>query len=168
MNNIASLKIPLTYGNMGFNLEEIEEECQPTKDFLKRNMSMVSTGMQEPSDKIASHFNINKNVLKPFYFQRFHVETLFYIFYYMPLDTLQIFAANELYAKGWKFNYNFQIWFTNEVEENQETISEFSLSEKLFYFHPTEWVKKEYFFDTPKETDFLMQEELNNYKNKVI
>ncbi|KAI9195828.1 hypothetical protein LWI28_018488 [Acer negundo] len=45
------------------------------------------------------------------YFAKFSVETLFYIFYSMPKDEAQLFAANELYNKGWFFHKELRHWF---------------------------------------------------------
>ena len=42
--------------------------------------------------------------LKPGYFSKFQQDTLFYIFYSMPADEAQIFAADELAHRGWGFN----------------------------------------------------------------
>ena len=42
--------------------------------------------------------------LKPGYFSKFQQDTLFYIFYSMPADEAQIFAADELASRGWGFN----------------------------------------------------------------
>ncbi|KAM7254359.1 hypothetical protein ACFE04_028591 [Oxalis oulophora] len=45
------------------------------------------------------------------YFSKFTVETLFYIFYSMPRDEAQIFAANELYNRGWFYHKEHRLWF---------------------------------------------------------
>jgi len=37
-------------------------------------------------------------------FQKFQQETLFYIFYSMPGDEAQLYAADELVARGWGFH----------------------------------------------------------------
>ncbi|GMI97051.1 Negative on TATA less2a [Hibiscus trionum] len=45
------------------------------------------------------------------YFSKFSVETLFYIFYSMPKDEAQLYAANELYNRGWFYHKEHRTWF---------------------------------------------------------
>ncbi|XP_010521807.1 PREDICTED: probable NOT transcription complex subunit VIP2 [Tarenaya hassleriana] len=45
------------------------------------------------------------------YFAKFSVETLFYIFYSMPKDGAQLYAANELYNRGWFYHKEHKSWF---------------------------------------------------------
>ncbi|PON62938.1 NOT2/NOT3/NOT [Trema orientale] len=45
------------------------------------------------------------------YFSKFTVETLFYIFYSMPKDEAQLYAANELYHRGWFYHKEQRSWF---------------------------------------------------------
>lgn len=42
--------------------------------------------------------------LKTGHLEKFQLETLFYIFYAMPKDQLQGFAAQELYNRKWKYH----------------------------------------------------------------
>ncbi|OAY51743.1 probable NOT transcription complex subunit VIP2 isoform X2 [Manihot esculenta] len=50
-------------------------------------------------------------VLHQGYFSKFTVETLFYIFYSMPKDEAQLYAANELYNRGWFYHKEHRLWF---------------------------------------------------------
>ncbi|KAK8596415.1 hypothetical protein V6N13_001044 [Hibiscus sabdariffa] len=45
------------------------------------------------------------------YFSKFTVDTLFYIFYSMPKDEAQLYAANELYNRGWFYHKEHRTWF---------------------------------------------------------
>ncbi|KAB2080994.1 hypothetical protein ES319_A05G102900v1 [Gossypium barbadense] len=45
------------------------------------------------------------------YFSKFTVDALFYIFYSMPKDEAQLYAANELYNRGWFYHKEFRFWF---------------------------------------------------------
>ncbi|KAJ4840117.1 putative NOT transcription complex subunit vip2 [Turnera subulata] len=45
------------------------------------------------------------------YFIKFSPETLFYIFYSMPKDEIQLHAANELYNRGWFYHKEHRFWF---------------------------------------------------------
>ncbi|CAL9214089.1 unnamed protein product [Arabidopsis halleri] len=44
-------------------------------------------------------------------FAKLLVETLFYIFYSMPKDEAQLYAANELYNRGWFYHKEHRLWF---------------------------------------------------------
>nr|CCA20279.1 conserved hypothetical protein [Albugo laibachii Nc14] len=52
----------------------------------------------------------NPPMLKPNYFAKYQLETLFYTFYSMPKDILQAYAAQELYARGWRYHLERSIW----------------------------------------------------------
>ncbi len=42
----------------------------------------------------------------------FSDETLFYIFYSITKDALQLAAASELYAREWRYHKELKLWFT--------------------------------------------------------
>ncbi|CAN1283114.1 Probable NOT transcription complex subunit VIP2 [Linum perenne] len=44
------------------------------------------------------------------YFAKFTLDTLFYIFYSMPKDEAQLYAANELYNRGWIYHKEQRVW----------------------------------------------------------
>jgi hypothetical protein len=82
-------------------------------------------------------------------FQRFHLETLFYIFYSMPADVLQLAAAQELYNRDWRFHKEKKLWFTRApgVEPTIKTAT----YEKGAYlvFDPEKWTKE-------RKDDFIL------------
>ncbi|KAK2424891.1 putative NOT transcription complex subunit VIP2 [Trifolium repens] len=45
------------------------------------------------------------------YFSKFTLETLFYIFYSMPKDEAQLYAANELYERKWFYHKEHRMWY---------------------------------------------------------
>lgn len=49
--------------------------------------------------------------LKTGHLSRFGLETLFYIFHQMPADSMQAYAASELYARNWKYHEAMELWF---------------------------------------------------------
>mmetsp|Transcript_10435 Transcript_10435/g.19525 ORF Transcript_10435/g.19525 Transcript_10435/m.19525 type:complete len:108 (+) Transcript_10435:1348-1671(+) len=49
--------------------------------------------------------------LKTGHLSKFQLETLFYIFYALPKDVLQAYAAQELYAREWKYHVDLKLWF---------------------------------------------------------
>ncbi|XP_073133023.1 probable NOT transcription complex subunit VIP2 [Henckelia pumila] len=52
--------------------------------------------------------------LKQSLFKKFDLAVLFYIFYSMPQDQAQLFAANELHDRGWYFHRELRMWFTRD------------------------------------------------------
>jgi CCR4-NOT transcription complex subunit 2 len=49
--------------------------------------------------------------LKTGHLSKFQVETLFYIFYALPKDVLQAYAAQELYSREWRYHGDLKLWF---------------------------------------------------------
>lgn len=54
-------------------------------------------------------------VLKLTHFSKFQLETLLYIFYAMPKDALQAYAAEELYRREWRYHKEMKLWIKEEV-----------------------------------------------------
>jgi CCR4-NOT transcription complex subunit 2 len=49
--------------------------------------------------------------LKTGHLSKFQLETLFYIFYALPKDVLQAYAAQELYTREWRYHADNKLWF---------------------------------------------------------
>lgn len=73
------------------------------------------------------------------YFSKFQLETLFYIFYSMPKDEAQLYAANELYNRGWFYHREHRLWFIRVA--NMEPLVKTSTYERGSYlcFDPNAW-----------------------------
>lgn len=56
--------------------------------------------------------------------QSFTDETLFYIFYMKPRDTLQEYAARELVARNWRYHKGIQVWLTKDSNVEPVLISQ--------------------------------------------
>lgn len=118
-------------------------------------------------DKPAVTFNTFKP--KKQFFQKFSKETLFYIFYYMPKDSLQIFAAGELYKRKWKLCSDNNIWFFKaDTSENSNTLSTDNKNKEEYnYFHPQEWKIMKYVFNSVSTLKFVPDTEILNYINQI-
>lgn len=101
----------------------------------------------------------NGSYLKPTYFNKFSDETLFYIFYYMTRDTLQLFAAEQLYKNNWKYHVDYQIWFKQNVDEGKT-------NETLSYFNPLEWKTSQYVYGYINPEAFLDVKVVEDYVAK--
>eukprot|EP00741_Cyanophora_paradoxa_P011302 tig00020554_g10917.t1 len=55
--------------------------------------------------------------LKTQHFAKFQLETLFYIFYCMPRDMLQLCAFDELYNREWRYHKAMKLWFLRSASE---------------------------------------------------
>ncbi|KAL6556760.1 hypothetical protein OROHE_006636 [Orobanche hederae] len=91
--------------------------------------------------------------LKQSYFARFRPETLFFIFYSMPKDEAQLFAANELYNRGWFYHRELRLWLMRV--KNMEPLVKTNSYERgcYFGFDPNTW-------QTARKDDFVLQYEM--------
>jgi CCR4-NOT transcription complex subunit 2 len=121
---------------------------------MKKCVSLTNNDL---TDKKQFGYNIPNFILKQTYFEKFSNETLLYIFYYMPRDTLQLYAAEELYKRKWRFNTDYAIWFTNEAESEK---GDKSKSENFFYFNPNEWKVMKYVFGPLNMKSFLSENDV--------
>uniref|UniRef100_A0A1S3C6B1 NOT2/NOT3/NOT5 C-terminal domain-containing protein n=1 Tax=Cucumis melo TaxID=3656 RepID=A0A1S3C6B1_CUCME len=81
------------------------------------------------------------------YFSKFTLETLFYIFFSMPKDEAQLYAANELYNRGWFYHKEHRFWFIRV--SNMEPLVKTSTYERGSYLcfdpHTFETIRKDNF-----------------------
>ncbi|XP_050109939.1 probable NOT transcription complex subunit VIP2 isoform X3 [Malus sylvestris] len=92
-------------------------------------------------------------VLHQGYFSKFSVETLFYIFYSMPKDEAQLYAANELNNRGWFYHKEHRLWFIRVP--NMEPLVKTNTCERGSYhcFDPNT-------FETIRKDNFIVHYEL--------
>lgn len=90
---------------------------------------------KDPDFFLPPCYYMNPPQLKQAHLQKFSLETLFYIFFNMPRDTLQAYAAAELYNRGWKYHRDLKTWFIYQEEEGQARWVCFDLNtwEKHYY-----------------------------------
>ncbi|CAM8879145.1 unnamed protein product [Rhodiola kirilowii] len=91
--------------------------------------------------------------LHPSHFSKFQLETLFYIFYSMPKDEMQLYAANELYNRGWFYHRENRLWLTRVP--NSESLVKTTTYERGPYlcFDPNT-------FDTIRKDNFVVHYEM--------
>lgn len=66
----------------------------------------------EPDFKVPPCYLHTPPRLQPGYLSKFQQETLLYIFYSMPGDEVQLFAADELAQRGWWYHKDWKVWLT--------------------------------------------------------
>ncbi|XWS74195.1 hypothetical protein CRYUN_Cryun02cG0195300 [Craigia yunnanensis] len=92
-------------------------------------------------------------ILHQGYFSKFTVDTLFYIFYSMPKEEAQLYAANELYNRGWFYHKEHRLWFIRVP--NVEPLVKTNTYERGSYhcFDPNS-------FETIRKDNFVVHYEL--------
>lgn len=65
----------------------------------------------EPQFALPMCYYMQPPPLKTSHLSKFQLETLFYIFYAMPKDVLQAYAAQELYNRDWSYHQDLKLWF---------------------------------------------------------
>ncbi|CAA0835112.1 NOT2 / NOT3 / NOT5 family [Striga hermonthica] len=85
------------------------------------------------------YYNKQPPPLSQAYFSKFQLNTLFYIFYSMPRDEAQLYAANEMYNRGWFYHREHRLWFTRVA--NMEPLVKTNAYERGSYicFDPNTW-----------------------------
>lgn len=66
---------------------------------------------REPQFSLPLCYYMQPPPLKTSHLSKFQLETLFYIFYAMPKDVLQAYAAQELYNREWQYHQDLKLWF---------------------------------------------------------
>jgi len=61
--------------------------------------------------QLPSCYYMQPPALKTGHLSKFQLETLFYIFYALPQDVLQAYAAQELYTREWRYHGELKLWF---------------------------------------------------------
>ncbi|WPK22828.1 hypothetical protein PUMCH_000045 [Australozyma saopauloensis] len=73
--------------------------------------------------------------------QSFQDETLFYIFYSRPRDTIQEYAARELVTRNWRYHRDLQVWLTKDSNVDPQIISPDVERGVYIFFDPHNWEK---------------------------
>mmetsp|Transcript_18343 Transcript_18343/g.33259 ORF Transcript_18343/g.33259 Transcript_18343/m.33259 type:complete len:483 (-) Transcript_18343:126-1574(-) len=66
---------------------------------------------REPQYQLPMCYYMQPPALKTGHLSKFALETLFYIFYALPKDVLQAYAAQELYSREWRYHVDLKLWF---------------------------------------------------------
>ncbi|KAF9057475.1 Not1 N-terminal domain, CCR4-Not complex component-domain-containing protein [Panaeolus papilionaceus] len=85
----------------------------------------------------------------PAIFQQLDVETLFWIFYYMPGTYQQYLAAKELKRQSWRFHLKFLTWFQRHSEP-QAITEEYEQGVYVYFDWEGSWCQR-------KKSDFRFE-----------
>ncbi|KAJ2782335.1 bck1-like resistance to osmotic shock [Coemansia interrupta] len=105
-----------------------------------------SYGLIEPDFKLPACYNASHTQPAMTKIQSFVDETLFYIFYTMPRDELQLAAAEELYRRQWRYHKEMRLWLTKDPESQPTARTQRGEQGVFVFFDPSVWqkVKKEF------------------------
>ena len=78
--------------------------------------------------------------LKTGHLSKFQLETLFYIFYALPKDVLQAYAAQELYTREWRYHGELKLWFKRAGPSDGITSS--AATPQYLYFDINSWERR--------------------------
>lgn len=129
--DLTTLALGIDLTTLGLNLN--------SRDNLYRTFSSPwadGPAKGEPEYTLPQCYSQQAPRLQPGYFARFSEETLFYIFYSMPKDEAQLFAASELCRKGWFFDKESGMWLT-QIESLVKTNTYERGS--YYFFDPNIW-----------------------------
>ncbi|XP_078180520.1 NOT2 / NOT3 / NOT5 family isoform X2 [Carex rostrata] len=146
--DLATLALGIDLTTLGLNLNSNES--------LYKNFGSpwsTDTSKGDPEFHIPSCYCAEQPPpLQTIHFTKFQSVTLFYIFYSMPKDEAQLYAANELYNRGWFYHRDLRAWLTRVP--NVEPVVKTQLFERgsYFCFDPTIW-------DTIRKESFVLQYE---------
>jgi CCR4-NOT transcription complex subunit 2 len=79
--------------------------------------------------------------LKTGHLSKFQLETLFYIFYALPKDVLQAYAAQELYTREWRYHADLKLWFKRATPADGIAASSLGAPQYL-YFDINSWERR--------------------------
>ena len=97
-----------------------------------------SPAQRDPEFNLPQCYYMQPPALKTGHFSKFQLESLFYIFYNMPRDTLQAYAATELYNRDWRYHKDLKLWFTRASRQGSHD----NQKGQYIYFDVNEWKKK--------------------------
>mmetsp|Transcript_7655 Transcript_7655/g.11592 ORF Transcript_7655/g.11592 Transcript_7655/m.11592 type:complete len:357 (-) Transcript_7655:123-1193(-) len=101
--------------------------------------------------------------LKTSHLGKFELLTLFYIFYNMPKDTLQVYAAKELYNREWRYHKELKMWF-KRPSPSESLGNNLNRGQTLMYFDINHWeqrIVREVDELLPAGQKFMTEMELN-------
>ena len=145
---------PSTFGNYYVNFNEMFQKEEDYKDYMKKHVSLFNDDLVN-KDKYEIP---QESFFYRRYIEKFRERTLFYFFYYLTRDSLQLLAAEQLYKRGWKYHTSYQIWFKSNKNEEEKEILE--------YFNPLEWTNNEYIYGKIEPSSFLDEEEVKKYSKQ--
>lgn len=104
--------------------------------YLSFTSPFADASQSDPQFNTPQCYNMHPPVLKTDHVSKFHLETLFYMFYQLPRDILQACAGVELYRRDWRYHAELRIWLKArtalEMQQSHPTV-------QYVYFDAKAW-----------------------------
>jgi len=94
---------------------------------------------REPQYSLPNCYYKQSPPLKSSHLSKFQLGTLFYIFYAMPKDVLQAYAAQELYKREWRYHSELKLWIKRRNDAHPATTASDSAANQYIYFDINVW-----------------------------
>lgn len=140
--NVSTLALGADLTMLGLNLNSPDSLCKsftlPWNDSAPKNDLELT---------IPSAYSQQVSRCHPAVFAKFQQETLFYIFYSMPGEDSQLFAADELVQRGWGFHKELKAWLMRVANTEPANQTEQGERGSFWVFDPVAWdrVRKDNF-----------------------
>ncbi|WJX50340.1 putative NOT transcription complex subunit vip2 [Trifolium repens] len=146
--DLASLALGIDLTTLGLNLNSSENLHKTFKSPWAEEPAKGDPEFNVPQ----CYYTEQPPALNHLYFSKFSLETLFYIFYSMPKDKAQLYAANELNRRKWYYHTEYQLWFSRAP--NVEPLVKTNTYERGTYhcFDPSS-------FETVRKDNVILQYE---------
>jgi len=102
--------------------------------------SESTASTKEPHYQLPMCYYMQPPALKTGHLSKFQLETLFYIFYALPKDVLQAYAAQELYTREWRYHGDLKLWFKRAGPS--DGVSSAASSPQYLYFDINSWERR--------------------------
>ena len=99
---------------------------------------------KEPHYQLPMCYYMQPPALKTGHLSKFQLETLFYIFYALPKDVLQAYAAQELYTREWRYHVESKLWFKRATPTDNSSSSSGGGNGQYMYFDINTWERRMY------------------------
>ncbi|KAI0298125.1 hypothetical protein B0F90DRAFT_1633024, partial [Multifurca ochricompacta] len=107
----ALLSVGTDLGTMGLDMQQ---QGSLYSTFITPWADSSAAHTVEPDFHLPGCYNVQPPPPGPGKAAAFSDETLFFMFYSSPRDTLQEIAAQELYNRNWRYHKELRIWLTKE------------------------------------------------------
>ena len=132
--NVSTLALGADLTMLGLNLN--------SPDSLYKSFTLPWNDSQPKNDlelTIPSVYSQQVSRCHPAVFAKFQQETLFYIFYSMPGEESQLFAADELVQRGWGFHKELKAWLMRVANTEPTNQNEHGERGSFWVFDPLGW-----------------------------
>eukprot|EP00931_Biecheleriopsis_adriatica_P074247 TRINITY_DN48350_c0_g1_i1.p1 TRINITY_DN48350_c0_g1~~TRINITY_DN48350_c0_g1_i1.p1 ORF type:complete len:774 (-),score=220.35 TRINITY_DN48350_c0_g1_i1:67-2388(-) len=89
----------------------------------------------------AYHMQPTRNYEDPAMFEKYDLDTLFFIFYYQQGSYQQHLAAKELKKLSWRYHTKYLTWFQRH-EEPRHTAAEYERGAYVYFDHDSGWCQR--------------------------